>query len=135
MPDLPNWEDATPEQREGFAMAIRESIRDGSLLAKIARDEQAAKNAAYRERDQLVALISSIWPSWLGRHEGEWQDAWRNIVYVQTPAGQLSWHIHDSEMPLFDHLAFDASKPWDGHTTEEKYERIRKLVTTSGRGW
>ena len=80
---------------------------------------QARLNGVYEERDRLVALISSIYPSHLARHEGEdWDDDWRNVVYIETPEGQLSWHISDNEV----------ENDWDGHTTEEKYARIERLV-------
>lgn len=39
---------------------------------------------------------------------------------------QLSWHIHDSEIPLFDHLTYQAFE-WDGHLNEDKYRRLRLL--------
>ena len=43
---------------------------------------------------------------------------------------QLSWHIHDREISMFDHLRYYGNKfmpMWDGHTTEEKYRRLRRL--------
>lgn len=91
------------------------------------------KNQAYWERNQLVVALSKMFPSSLGRHEESdlgWERDWMNIVYVVVPIdgqeSQLSWHIHDSELPLFAHLSpFDLK--WDGHTTEEKYERLSKL--------
>lgn len=45
---------------------------------------------------------------WLG------DTGYQVVVYIELPTGQVSWH-----MP--EHL-----KPWDGHTTEEKYRRIRR---------
>lgn len=39
--------------------------------------------------------------------EPEWP-----VMYIELPTGQVSWH-----MPQHD-------KEWDGHTTEQKYERI-----------
>ena len=39
---------------------------------------------------------------------------------------QLSWHIHDSEIPMFDHLGYKAFN-WDGHSNEDKYRRLRLL--------
>lgn len=36
------------------------------------------------------------------------------VVYIELPAGQVSWH-----MPKHD-------RPWDGHNTEEKHERINR---------
>ena len=92
------------------------------LLAAI-DDLEAEKAAVYRERDQIVAVLSKLWPSHLAKHLGEWEDDWRNIVCIHSPVGQVSWHIHDSEMSLFNHLEITLSD-WDGHTTPEKYERL-----------
>ncbi len=92
------------------------------------------KDGAYRERDRLVAVLSTVWPSHLRRHVGEWEDDWRNIVCVHTPNGQATWHVHDSEMPLFDHLTYCAACQWDGHTTEEKYARLAALAAETGGG-
>jgi hypothetical protein len=89
-------------------------------------DLENAKNTAYAERNKLVALLSKLFPSCLGRHEEEdtsWENDWRWIVYVTLPTGQCSWHIHDSDLPMFGHLEKGDVK-WDGHTTEEKYQRI-----------
>lgn len=97
--------------------------------AEIAR-LRAQKDGAYSERDQCVALIARMavalgYRAGLGRHVGgEWDDDWRNIVFIDLPAGQVSWHIHDSELPLFDFLG-QYEAPWDGHSTAEKYERCR----------
>lgn len=87
----------------------------------------SAKDSAYAERNKLVAAISRIWPASLERHpdsdEG-WEDDWRWIVFVDGPGGQMSWHIHDTELALFDHLPRLAGRAWDGHSTEEKYARL-----------
>lgn len=89
----------------------------------------AQKDGAYEERDKCVAVIARLAAhlhcvAWLGRHEGgEWDDDWRNIVFVELPTGQVSWHIHDSELPLFAFLK-PAATPWDGHDTPEKYRRL-----------
>ena len=87
----------------------------------------AEKDAAYAERNRLVAALSKCFPAHLCRHEGaEWEDDWRNIVCVHLPTGQATWHVHDSEVDLFEHLPMSKSH-WDGHTTEEKYVRLAAL--------
>lgn len=48
------------------------------------------------------------------------------MVCVHTPAGQASWHIPDFEISSFQHLSIRPND-WDGHTTEEKYERLARL--------
>ena len=83
-------------------------------------------NEVYNERDRLVALISSIYPSHLAIDEGA-EEGFKYVVYVQSPEGQLSWHIADEELMLFGHLKVKDNN-WDGHTTEEKYERIKQLI-------
>lgn len=102
----------------------------------------AEKNQAYAERNRLVAALARMaldrapswdtYGAWLGRHpdtDAGWEKDWMNIVFVRLPTGQLTWHIHDSELPMFSFLselkAPDGGWPaYDGHTTEEKYERL-----------
>ena len=87
-------------------------------------------NAAYRERSALVAGLIRVGGFraevvMAPDTEGWW------IVYVETPAGQLSWHIAPDDMDLFSDwpVAFGSRpSPWDGHTTEEKYERLVRLA-------
>lgn len=86
---------------------------------------------AYYERNALVAALAKVYPSKLARHsaeDGEWDDDWRYVVLIDSPAGQLSWHLHVSHMPLFEHLDISPRHDlWDGHTTVEKYERLASL--------
>lgn len=85
-----------------------------------------SKDGAYRERNKVVSALSKLFPASLGKHDPEdkeWGKEWMNIVYIKLPTGQVSWHLHDSDMPLFAHLEY-GKEVWDGHTTEEKYERL-----------
>ena len=97
------------------------------------------KDNAYWERNQLVSALSRLFPSFLSKHpeeDKEWDDDWRTIVIIKLPTNkaaekeinqQLSWHIHDTDIPMFDHLQY-RDFGWDGHTTEEKYRRLRDLI-------
>lgn len=90
------------------------------------------KNYAYYERNQLVAALTKIFPAWIERHpdaDKTWDNDWRNIIFISLPTGQASWHIHDSEFDNFQHLPTSAQgvQSWDGHTNEEKYERLSHL--------
>ena len=131
-----------------------------------------AKDAAYWERNQLVAALSKVFPAHLAKHpddDKDWDDDWRTIIVIQLPLNhcskslhkgyecvhtqamgktmlspsqlqeakilpaeegdpyyQLSWHIHDNEIPMFDHLKYEEFI-WDGHTNEDKYRRLRHL--------
>lgn len=105
---------------EWAANRIREGLK---TIAEL----EAEKNGAYTERNQLVAALSKLLPARLERHQKEdedWEDDWRWIVFIDASAGQMSWHIHDSELPNFDHLNRESGNSWDGHTVEEKYKRL-----------
>ena len=109
-----------------------------ALAARIRADaereterERASKNGAYDERNRLVAVLASLFPSSLERHPDEdatWENDWRWIVFVDLPTGQATWHIHDSHLPLFDHVPRFVGRKWDGHNTEAKYKRIEAMT-------
>jgi hypothetical protein len=82
---------------------------------------------AYTERNRLVAFIARRFPSGLRRTEiPGWDPCWHGCVFIDTPEGQLSWHYHDDDAALFEGLP-PYTRPWDGHSTEEKYARLERL--------
>lgn len=105
------------------------------VMQRITEHEEVLKkqkDLAYSERNKLVALLSKVFPSSIEKHEGEdWEDDWRNVVFIWLPTGQCSWHIHDSELPMFSHLTSDGKK-WDGHSNEEKYARCEAVAADYG---
>lgn len=100
-----------------------------ALSAQVA-DMRARKDVAYDERNRMVAVLTKLFPASLERHpeeDLEWEDDWRWVVYIDSPAGQLSWHIHDRQVPMFEHLPRFQGRKWDGHTTEDKYKRLAEM--------
>jgi hypothetical protein len=94
---------------------------------------EAQKDAAYLERNKVVAALASVFPSGIARTAIEgWSDDWHGCVYIDLPTGQASWHYHDSQAHLFEHLPVYTGK-WDGHDTEEKYRRVLSLRKTADR--
>lgn len=87
------------------------------------------KDLAYRERNKLVALLTRFFPSFLAKENDNYLNFYNIhwIVYLETPKGQLSWHIPDIDLFLFDGVERRATYVWDGHSTEEKYERLLSL--------
>jgi hypothetical protein len=75
----------------------------------------------YRERAILTSHLSKIYPSTIfpsDADEPEW-----NVLTVMGPTGQMTWHISPDDMDLYGHVE-RRHVLWDGHTTEEKYERM-----------
>ncbi len=109
-----------------------EEVDTQLLHDKEVHDLNACKDGAYLERNKLVALLSTLYPSGIQRTAIEgWSEDWHGCVYMNLPNGQASWHYHDSQAYLFAHLP-PFTGVWDGHTTELKYERIMELVRTYG---
>lgn len=84
-------------------------------------------NAAYRERAHLVALLTVLWPSVIILDGDPDAPGWA-LVYIDSPTGQLSWHLSGDDLDLFPHVprVETSAVTWDNHTTEEKYQRIRQ---------
>jgi len=80
----------------------------------------------YRERSYLVAFFARCYDSYLAEPQDA-EPGFSRCVYVQTREGQLSWHIADSDLDLFEGMPKQDVANWDGHTTEEKYERLKDL--------
>ena len=104
-------------------LKAQQSAQEQNALAEM----EARKDAAYLERNQVVAALAKCFPSGIAKTAIEgWSEDWHSCVYIDLPTGQASWHYHDSQAYLFSDLPTYKGK-WDGHTTEEKYARIAKL--------
>lgn len=93
----------------------------------------AAKDTAYTERNQVLALLARMavklgWRAGV-QHQPAAEPEWRTLLFVDLPTGQASWHYHDSERHLLAGLP-DYAEPWDGHTTDAKYARVRTALAT-----
>lgn len=97
-------------------------------LATEVNELREERDKAYRERARLVAYLSAIYPAELAPAESD-SGAWW-LVFVETPAGQMSWHLHEDDLELFPHLLNrpETGVEWDGHTTEVKYGRLARLT-------
>jgi hypothetical protein len=84
-------------------------------------------SALYRERAHLVAALCALRPSTMVPDP---ENAGWGIVYVAGVEGQMSWHIAPEDLELFRGVVrWQESFEWDGHTTEEKYRRLRAQTT------
>lgn len=97
---------------------------------KPSREQQLKeqRDEVYRERSHLIAHLASLYPSHIGYTDPTTPDL--AVVIIKTPAGQMSWHITPRDMALFEHVprTVSGASDWDGHTTKQKYERLRALT-------
>lgn len=105
----------------GDEAVYQERIRRELSVARDLRD------LAYSERNRVVAALAKLFPSGTARTAiPGWDAEWHGCVYIDLPTGQVSWHYHDREAHWFADLP-PYTKPWDGHTTTEKYRRLDAL--------
>jgi hypothetical protein len=98
----------------------------------------AQKDGAYKERQMCVLAIARAaerlgCPVWLAQHDpadASWDADWRTILFIELHTGQVSWHLHDSEVPMFEQFRYTHPwAAWDGHSTEEKYRRLQAWLS------
>ncbi|MDE2102557.1 MAG: hypothetical protein KGL39_35245 [Patescibacteria group bacterium] len=96
------------------------------LSARIHEQEEVIQ-AAYRERNAVVAALGRLFPSWVGTdaEEPDWP-----VLYISLPTGQVSWHFSAADANLLDGIP-RGDGVWDGHTTAEKYARLAALGAAS----
>ncbi|CAM5682654.1 hypothetical protein SRIMM317S_03372 [Streptomyces rimosus subsp. rimosus] len=125
----------TPDEGLLLRQHVEHLLRDRCAEDAHRRAEQAEaeRDGAYRERAQLLAWLATAHPTVLAPAPDVDEDGWQ-ILYLNAPCGQLSWHISPRDASLFTHVehvpADDPRAQWDGHTTDEKYQRIRGAIET-----
>ncbi|MFK0106401.1 hypothetical protein [Streptomyces sp. NPDC091217] len=101
-----------------------EPIEPGEVLAA---DHAAALDAAFRERNHLTAWLAVLHPSVLAPAPDA-GEGWHRL-FLRAGGWQFSWPVHPADLALFDHVkrvpVGDSRARWDGHTTDQKYLRIR----------
>lgn len=132
--------DAEDEPGEsGDGATIREVaaslLADGWTSPEDVAALRAERDAAYRGRAELLAVLANVFPAQM--HEADPATPGWPVLFLDTPEGQVSWHINPDDLDLFDTdkyaLANDEDPAgrvvWDGHTNEEKSRRLHRLAT------
>ncbi len=86
-------------------------------------------NEAYTQRMMVVRMLAlkSGCKFGLGKDDNEdWDDEWRNVVYIDLPEGQVSYHIAPHDMHLFNDFPVYEGK-WDGKFSGGCVEFIKSI--------
>lgn len=99
-------------------------------LEERVRELEAALGEVYADRNLVVQAFAKA------QEEADWPVAWGvdesepdwPVLYIETGAGQVSWHI-----PVAERAYEPPERPgfvatWDGHTNEQKAERLRAAL-------
>lgn len=89
-------------------------------------------NKAYTQRMLVVRLLAvtagSVGFSFgIGKDNNEhWDDEWRNVIYIDLPHGQFSWHIAPHDLHLFsDFPPYKGN--WDGTFLGQSVDFIKSI--------
>lgn len=116
--------DLLEEEIRTLNLRVNDLLACNTRYLEEKRKVKARKDEAYHERNKVVALLTSIFPSGITHTDiPGWDPEWHGCVYIDLPTGQVSWHYHDSQAYLFEHLP-PYQGGWDGHDTDEKYRRV-----------
>lgn len=97
---------------------------------------EPALREVYRERARLLAFLTRVFPAVITNNDRKEPERW--VIYLATPAGQVSWHLHFDDLPLFAAAGVevvDGNDPrarWDEHSVQEKYARLTRLTVSGG---
>ena len=84
-------------------------------------EAEARTTAAYQERARMVGAFAALFPGGIKPSEDGDDDYY--LVYLDTPEGQVSWHINKADREFVPSMDIYQGE-WDGHTTDEKYGRL-----------
>lgn len=99
------------------------------------RDYRKERDAAYTERNHLVAALCRLMvengdQAWLSLHspDPDWDPAWRTIVFISGPTGQMSWGAGDVASGFIPSVAIRASR----NRVVNGAMRVRKYLVEAG---
>lgn len=117
--------DTYAEERDTAVKAFNSKVQE-------AEDRTKERDGAYRERAHLLAWLAALHPSSAvitPASDVDGEDGW-HLLYLVAGGWQMSWHIAPQDVPLFRDVELveptDTRAQWDGHGTEQKYQRIRQ---------
>lgn len=114
-----------------MTVTVPDPTKDALAALGWATPEQLA--GAYRERARLVAHLAACYPGAVLSFSDPAAPGWA-VITIETPAGQMSWHIAAEDLDLFPETlvarvhAEDPRAKWDGHDTPTKYDRLTELT-------
>lgn len=109
------------------------TVTDWEQQRQRAEQAEAERDGAYRERAHLVAWLAALHPAVIAPAPDVDEPGWQILYLTSSAYGwQMTWHIHPRDAELFkdvEHVpADDPRAEWDGHSTEQKYNRMRTHV-------
>jgi hypothetical protein len=86
---------------------------------------------SFTMRDELIAILSRMYPAHLqDKMESDMAD-WPHIVCIHAPEGYIQYHISEDRIGLFKHLSTEKAH-WDGSGPEMRSKRLERIAKRLG---
>lgn len=136
--EISHLEDCNRKLLQDLTAARNVLLREG-----MERDNARTQlDDVYAQRNALACLLAAVvnndgWGDLYGA--GLAQDTtqapeWQTTILIDTPCGQISFHVHERERETFGRLPPYRGRfgpGWDGHTDAEKWDRVRRSIAPS----
>jgi ElaB/YqjD/DUF883 family membrane-anchored ribosome-binding protein len=117
--DLQEAADDSEQRAENLEQRIDRLLDENRVLSVAAQQQTEVTNRAYSQRaiaavafaHTVIALGGVAGVGIDGREDQP--DAWRVVLYIDTPAGQISWHIAPDDQAMLQGLPKYVGT-WDG---------------------
>ncbi len=115
----PHW--ARPQERS--LTTVRESLAElAELDTRLDHRPEAGGGPDWERRNELVMRVARAatllgWPVGAGYDPD--MPEYPDVIIVDLPTGQVSWHVPDVPRRMPDHPS-----GWDGHTRSDRAERV-----------
>jgi hypothetical protein len=108
-------------------------LEETTTMSQAYQQQREATDTAYTQR-AIAAIAFAHTVLALGGTAGVGQDdrqdqaeEWRVVLYVDTPAGQLSWHIAPADQPMLAGLPEYKGK-WSGSSNSSNTEFYKSFI-------
>lgn len=117
--DLKSTIDIKDGQIGALEQRVDRILEDATIVSIRLADQTEATNRAYSQRAIAAVAFAHTVLSYGGTagvskdNREDQPDDWRVVLYVDTPAGQMSWHIAPADQPMLAGLP-EYIRAWDG---------------------
>lgn len=131
-----NKEDTTNFVR--LISGLAKQLRGEEMTEATQTDLQAQLDGAHRETARLLALLAAITKDTVLTIASDIEEPGWYLLHLPMAGFIHTWHISPSDAELFHHVPLvsqsDERAKYDGHTTEQKYDRIQHHIFQITRG-
>ena len=97
---------------------------DSDILMRIVGEE---RDRIYRERNIAVAVAAAATYNKASAASRGKDETGCDVIYIDTGLAQFSWHIHSSDIAMFENVV-DSGIKWDGSFNGKNPQKAKEVL-------